>query len=100
MAAPDDDLQGDDALHPAVLGLEDLAHAAFAELFQDRILAEREILDLALQDAARLVRVSLPARTISVARALGLAGRLAAGRLPRNCRLSSSVKTLLAAAQA
>ena len=35
-------LEGDDALHGAVLGLEDAAHAAAAQLIEDAILAQDE----------------------------------------------------------
>ena len=37
-----DDLQGDDAAHAQLAGLEDLSHAAFAEAFQDDVLAEHQ----------------------------------------------------------
>ena len=35
-------LEGDDAAHGAVLGLEDAAHAAAADLVEDAVLAQQE----------------------------------------------------------
>jgi hypothetical protein len=35
-----DDLEGDDAPHQAVAGLEDLTHAAFAETLQQDVLTQ------------------------------------------------------------
>ena len=50
-----EDLDGHQAFHPAVLGLEDHAHPAFADLVQHRVFAEDQPLDLALVDRLDLV---------------------------------------------
>ena len=47
-------LEGDDAAHGAVLGLEDAAHAAAADLVEDAILAQQEAGGAADQQALGL----------------------------------------------
>jgi hypothetical protein len=49
------DLQGDQAFHLAVTGLEDLAHPPLADLVQDHVLAQHEALHAALANLAGLV---------------------------------------------
>ncbi len=49
-------LQSHQSIHPAMLGLEDLAHAAGAELVEDRIVAQEQGLDLAVEDLMTLER--------------------------------------------
>ncbi len=50
-----EDLDGHRAFHPPVLGPQHDAHAAFAQLVQDDVLAEDQPLRLALVDGLRLV---------------------------------------------
>ena len=51
-----DDFQGDNALHQAMAGLEDLAHAPFAEPLQQEILTQDQGPAVAAQQLVGLVR--------------------------------------------